>query len=71
MNVRSVSSTGALIEIRLDKVGGPVLAQVEIGEGLDWKVTNSKLVSVPSGVRDLVVTLSETNHVEIDWISFE
>ena len=71
VNVGSVSSTGGLIEIRLDRVDGPVLAQVEIGEGSDWKVTNSKLVSVPSGVHDLVVTLSETNHVEIDWISFE
>jgi hypothetical protein len=71
VNVRSVSSTGGSVAIRLDKVDGPVLAKVEIGKGSEWKVINSKLAGVPSGIHDLVVTLNEKNSVEIDWVSFE
>ena len=71
VNVRSVSATGGRVEIRLDKVEGPVLAEVEMGEGSEWKVTHAKLVSVPSGVRDLIVTPNEKTHAELDWISFE
>jgi hypothetical protein len=71
VSVKSVSSTGGTIEIRLDKPDGPLLAKVEIGKGADWNVVNSKLADVPSGIHDLVVALNDKNNVEIDWISFE
>jgi hypothetical protein len=71
VNVKSVSSTGGTIEIRLDKVNGPLLAKVEIGKGSEWKIINSKLANVPSGVHDLIVALNDKNNVEIDWISFK
>jgi len=71
VNVRSVSSTGGSIAIRLDKVDGPLLAQVEIGKGSEWKVINSKFVNVPAGIHNLLVTQNEENNVDLDWISFE
>jgi beta-xylosidase len=71
VNVRSVSSTGGLIEIRLDKVDGPLLAQVEIGKDSEWKIIDSKLVYVPTDSHDLFVTQREKNNVDLDWISFE
>jgi hypothetical protein len=71
VHVRSVSSTGGLISIRLDKVDGPVLAKVEIGKGPEWKVADARLNSVPSGVHDIIITLDEKNNVDIDWVSFE
>jgi hypothetical protein len=71
VNVRSVSSTGGTIEIRLDKLDGPLLAQVEFGKGSAWKVITSKLVNFPAGVHDLVVTQNDDNNVDLDWISFE
>jgi beta-xylosidase len=71
VNVRAVSSTGGLIEIRLDKQDGPLLARVEIGKGPEWKVIKSKLGKLSSGVHDLVVTHNENNSVDLDWISFE
>jgi hypothetical protein len=71
VNVRSVSSTGGSVEIRLDKVDGPLLARVEIGKGSEWKVIRSKLTGAPSGMHDLVVTQNGNNNVELDWISFE
>lgn len=71
VNVRSVSSTGASVQIRLDKPDGPVIAQVKIKKGADWKVIQSKAARVPAGVHDLIVTQSEDQNVELDWISFE
>jgi hypothetical protein len=71
VNVRSVSPTGGLVEVRFDRADGPVLAKVEIGEGADWSVVNSRLANAPSGVHDLIVTLTDESNVEIDWISFE
>jgi hypothetical protein len=52
-------------------VEGPLLAQVEIGKGSEWQVVKAKVVSVPTGVHDLVVTQKEDNNVDLDWISFE
>ena len=71
VNVRSVSSTGGTVEIHLDKVDGPLLARVEIGKGADWQTMNSKLVNVPAGIHNLVVTHNEDNDVDLDWVSFE
>jgi hypothetical protein len=71
LNVRSISSTGGAVEIHLDKTDGPLVTKVEIGKGTDWKVVNSKLVNVPAGIHDLVVTQSEDNKVDLNWISFE
>jgi hypothetical protein len=71
VNVRSVSTTGGLVEIRLDEVDGPLLAKVKIGKASKWKVNHSKLASVPTGVHDLIVNHNENNDVELDWVSFE
>ncbi len=71
VNVRSISATGGLVDIRLDKPDGPLLAQVEIGKGSEWKVVHSKLASIPAGVHDLMVIQNENNQVELDWVSFE
>jgi hypothetical protein len=70
-NTRCVSSTGGRVEIRLDKLDGPLLATVAIGKGSDWKVIQSTVAQVPSGIHDLVVTQNEDGDVDLDWISFE
>jgi hypothetical protein len=71
VNVNAVSATGGTVEIHLDRADGPLLARVGIGKGADWTVVNSHLANVPSGIHDLVVTMSEKNDVEIDWVSFQ
>jgi len=71
VNVRSVSSTGGLVEIHLDKLDGPLLAKVAIGKGSDWKVVQAKTAQVPAGVHNLIVAQPEDGDVELDWISFE
>jgi beta-xylosidase len=69
VNVRSVSTAGGRVEIRLDKVDGPLLAQVKVGK--EWKIVNSKVANVSTGRHNLVVTQSGNDAAELDWISFE
>jgi len=71
VNARSISATGGTVEIHLDKTEGPLVARIEIGKASDWKVVNSKLANVPTGIHNLVVTQSDDNKVDLDWISFE
>ena len=71
VNVRSQSATGGVLEIRADKVDGPVLAKVKISKSTDWQTVKAKVTGAPSGVHDLIVTHNEDNNVDMDWISFE
>jgi len=71
VNARLASSTGGLVEIRLDKVDGPLIAKIKIEKNMDWKTLHSRLTRTPTGVHDLVVTLKEKGSVEIDWVRFE
>ncbi len=71
VNARSISAMGGTVEIHLDKTDGPLVARIEIGKASDWKIVNSKLANVPAGIHNLVVTQSDDNKVDLDWISFE
>ncbi len=71
VNIKAASHTGGSIEIRVDKIDGPLAARVKIPENTDWGIVSSKLSNIPSGIHDLVVILKDTKSVEIDWIKFE
>lgn len=65
------SSTGGVVEVRLDKTDGPVLARIEVQATPEWKETVANLETVPSGLHNLVVATPEKGDVEIDWVRFE
>jgi hypothetical protein len=71
VGVRSNSSSGGQIEIRLDRMDGPLLAQVQIGESSEWNILKSKTVSAPSGVHDIFIVQKGNKAVELDWVRFE
>ena len=71
VSVKTSSPTGGDIDIRIDAVDGPLLAQVDVADNTDWSVVNSTISESPSGIHDLIVTLKDTKTVEIDWIKFE
>jgi hypothetical protein len=71
VKVASKSASGGTIEIRLDTLDGPLLAQVEIPKGTDWSVVDSKLSTAPGGVHNIVVSMKGNSTVELDWITFE
>jgi len=71
VNVRALSETGATLQIRLNSVGGPIIAEVKIPKNKQWNTINAPLTGSQQGIRNLVVMLKDTGNVEIDWISFE
>jgi hypothetical protein len=70
INVKALSKTGGTLQMRLDKVDGSVIAQVEIPKGDKWNIIISSLSKYKSGIHNLIVQLKESKNVEVDWISF-
>ena len=71
VSVKASSSTGGVIDIRVDANDGPIVAEVNIANNTNWNETNSTLNESPAGIHDLIVTLKDAKNVEIDWIKFE
>jgi hypothetical protein len=71
VQVKALSQTGGVVEIRLDKANGPVLSEVKIPKSTEWKMIGSKVLKLPKGIHNLVVVLKDNFPVEIDWIYFE
>lgn len=71
VKVKARSENGGTLQIRLDKVDGPVVAEVAIPKGNNWKTVEAKLAKQTTGIHHLVVALKDENPVEIDWVKFE
>ena len=71
VQLKALSQTGGVVEIRLDKADGPVLSEVKIPKSTEWKTVGSKVLKLPKGIHNLVVVLKDDFPVEIDWIYFE
>lgn len=65
------SAQGSAVEIRLDKVDGPLIGTAKVGKSNDWQLTKSSLVKIPSGKHDLFVILKDADPATIDWIRFD
>jgi hypothetical protein len=70
VEVRARSVNGGTIQVRLDRTDGPVVAEVSVPKGNDWKTTDAEVDQVKNGVHHLIV-VSEDSPVEIDWIRFK
>jgi GH43 family beta-xylosidase len=68
IQVKAASYLGGTIEIRLDRVDGPVVAEVNIPKDTDWKIIESKISKIKPGNHNMVVALKDENPVEIDWV---
>jgi hypothetical protein len=71
VNVKAASENGAVLQVRLNNADGPVIAQIKIPGGGEWKIVKAPLSGLKSGVQNLVVLLKDNAHVEVDWLSFE
>ncbi|MEJ2082533.1 MAG: family 43 glycosylhydrolase, partial [Acidobacteriota bacterium] len=67
LKLRASSSTGGTIAVRLDSIDGPAIARADIAPGTDWSVVSAALSAAPSGVHDVIVTLTDAKPVDIDW----
>ncbi len=71
VNLRALSISGATLEIHLDKVDNPAIAQVEIPKGDEWKIVNSTLSEYEPGIHNLIILLKDNKSAEIDWVNFK
>ena len=71
VNVKALSHSGGILQIRLDKSDGTLLAEVKIPEGTGWNTVDTKLSKYQKGIHNLVVVLKDNNPVEVDWIQFK
>ena len=71
VKVKAQSKTGGSLQFRLDKMDGPVIAEVKIPKGSDWNIVNSSLLKYQTGIHNLIVQLKNNNNIEIDWVSFD
>ena len=71
VEIQASSQEESTVEIRLDKIDGPVISSVKIGNNANWHLTKTNLSEVPFGKHDLYIILKGKKPVEIDWIKFE
>jgi hypothetical protein len=70
LEVRAQSENGGTIQIHLNNIGGPVIAEVSIPISKDWKIIDTKIYRLRKGVSNLFIVGVDTP-VEIDWIRFK
>jgi hypothetical protein len=69
--IRVLSNKGGTLQIRSTNTEGPVIAQVDIPEGNEWKTIKTPLSKFECGIQNLVMLLIDNAQIEVDWISFE
>lgn len=69
--VRALSAAGSSIELRADRLDGPLLGTVAVSAAGDWKVSTSAKAKIPAGVHDLFVVLTSPGETSVDWVKFE
>jgi hypothetical protein len=60
-----------VLQLRLDRVDGPVIARVAIPRSNAWTLVSARVSGVRPGIHNLVARLTEEADIEIDWIRFE
>jgi hypothetical protein len=71
VKVRAVSTSGAILQIRIDNIKSPVIAELKIPGNNNWNSIKASLTGIKSGVHNLFVSLKDEKKVEVDWIRFE
>ena len=65
------SALGGTLQVRLDKIDGPVVARAVVPAGKDFSLITGKVLKKQKGVHHLFVVLTGANPVEADWITFK
>jgi hypothetical protein len=71
VEIMAGSALGSKLEIRLDKLDGPLLASSKITKGSKWLALKYPVLKAVSGKHDIFVILNGVNPAEVDWIRFK
>ena len=70
IEVRARAGGKGMLEVRLYRVDGPVVATIELDGKTDWNVAKAHAKKIPPGVQDLFVIQTGAAPVEVDWVRF-
>ncbi|MEJ8843364.1 family 43 glycosylhydrolase [Lacibacter sp. H375] len=71
VTVNARSEEDGILQIRINSVNGPVIAEIAIPKSNEWKLIQAPVLKYQSGIKNLFVTLKSGTHTGIDWISFK
>jgi len=69
--IRASSETGSKLEVRVNSVNGPIIAELNVPKSKEWKMISSPVLKFEAGVHDLFVVAKSDQRVEVDWINFK
>ncbi len=71
VTVNAMSANGGTLQIRTGSAAGPVIGEIKIPAGNNWKEIQAKLTKSPLGLQHLFLVLKNGGTVEADWLSFK
>jgi hypothetical protein len=71
VEVNASSAGDGKLQIRLDNLGGPIIAELKIKKGSGWNVCEARLSKFLPGIHNLIVVSGSDTPVEVDWIRFK
>jgi len=71
LTLRVAAATGATLQVRLDGPTGPVLAQVAVPKGQQWRELRVPVAGAQPGVHALYLASQTDAPSEVDWVRFE
>ncbi|MET0464542.1 MAG: family 43 glycosylhydrolase [Chitinophagaceae bacterium] len=69
--IKVKAATAGTLIIRSGSSNGPVIAEINVPAGNDWKEISKNISRPPSGTQHLIIQLKGSGKVETDWIKFE
>jgi hypothetical protein len=57
--------------IHSGSINGPVIAEIKIPKGTDWKTVKTSVKKFMPGAQNLFIESKDAGAVEVDWIKFE
>ncbi|OFY73301.1 MAG: alpha-N-arabinofuranosidase [Bacteroidetes bacterium RBG_19FT_COMBO_42_7] len=70
VQVNASSQTGGVIQIRLDKPDGLLIAEVNVPKNASLNIMNTRLSKYKKGIHNLVLVLKDYGIVDVDWVQF-
>jgi len=71
VTVKAQSGSGGTLEIHINDITGPLVAQVKIPKSNDWKIVKVPVNKFTGGVHNLFVVMKDGEYIETDWARFE
>jgi hypothetical protein len=69
--VKAASKTGGALQLKFNSNKGSEVVKIKIAKGGEWQIVKLAISGLKSGIQNLVVSSTEDNTVEVDWVSFE